>query len=138
MSAGIPRIHGSMNGGNGVHVTGSEGAFFSGYQPLMLVIHGTGIGSADSVGMDGNIVPGNRTKTIRTIQTFASVVMIDNASTTTSVACIIDSASANFSDGNNEVDGEFGALLSAINDATSVSVSANWSSQLLSTGSFDI
>lgn len=136
--AGIGRVHGFMNGGNGTNVTGSEGAFFAGYQPLMLVISGTNIGTADTVDAVGAITVGNRTKTIRAIQNFATVVMIDDNNTTTSVAVLIDGASANRNDGNNEVDGEFGSLLNAINDSTSVSVSAAWSSQLLSNGTFDL
>ena len=136
--AGIGRVHGFMSGGEGVNVTGSEGAFFGGYQPLMLKVTGTGIGAHDTVNGAGVITVGNRTKTIRAIQNFATVVMIDDANTTTSVACLIDGASANRSDGNNEVDGEFGALADAINAATSVSVSIAYSSQLLSNGAFDL
>jgi hypothetical protein len=138
---GINRVHGKAFGGASSNVTGSAGAFFSGYQPLMLVVSGTGVGSADTQATPTSaIVEGNRTKTLKTIQNFASIVMIDSASSANSVACIIDGASANRSDGANEVDGVFNALAAAVHAATgnSISVSVNYSEILLSNGNFDL
>lgn len=137
--AGIPRIHGAAGGGAGVNVTGSAGAFFSGYQPLVLVVAGTNVGTADSVAGDGAITVGNRSKTLKTIQNFASIIMIDNASDVDHVAVIIDGASANRTDGANEIAGDFVGLRAAIRTATAVSgATITYGEQLNSDGTFNI
>jgi len=136
---GINRIHGSSFGGASSNVTGSAGAFLSGYQPLVLVVSGTNVGTADSVAGNGAITDGNRTKTLKAIQTFASIIMVDNAGSVNSVAVVIDGASANRTDGANEVAGDFVGLRAAIRTATSVSgATITYGEQLNSDGTFNI
>lgn len=64
--AGIAKVHGST----------AAGAFY-GYQPLFLLISGTGVGTADTVSAAGLItLQGNFGKAVRAIQIAASVVFI--------------------------------------------------------------
>lgn len=68
--AGISKVHGSA----------TAGAFY-GYQPLFLLVSGTGVGTADTVSAAGLITAeGNFGKALRAIQQSASIVFIGERS----------------------------------------------------------
>lgn len=65
--AGIDRVHGGVVAPVTLH---------GGYQMTFLKVTGTGVATADSVGAGGVITEGNFQKTIRAIQTLATLVWI--------------------------------------------------------------
>jgi len=108
--AGISRVHG----------TAAAGGFY-GYQPTILKIAGTGVGTADSVdGTTGVITEGNFTKSIRAIQRIASIVYIGTRANNQFVV-IIDGATANpYVSANTDTD-VAAAVDTVVTAATSVS-----------------
>ena len=119
---GIARVHGQALYGASNNVTGAQGNFISGYQPLFIKIAGTGVGSLDSVNGTTNVITeGNRSKTIRAVETLGSVVMTDDGSATTSVTVAVDAGSFNMGSGAT-TSGLFGALFDNVSAATSIAV----------------
>jgi hypothetical protein len=119
---GISRIHGQVLQGTSLNVTGSQGSFFSGYQPLFIKIAGSGVATLDSVdGTTHVITEGTRSKAIRAIETLGSVLMVDDASATTALTVAVDGGS--FNQGAGAVtSGLFGALFDVVSGATGVAV----------------
>jgi len=140
--AQINRVHGQIRSGstvNGdaVNVTGSEGAFFSGYQPLVLRFTGSNLFNSDSVsGTTGAITDGTRTKAIRAINQFGSILMVDRNNNNDALTVIVDGASFNRGDaGSNTGDG-FGLVEAAVEEAVSGGVSFDYADSLNTDGTF--
>ena len=104
-----------------VRVNGAPaaGAFY-GYQPLVLKIAATNVGTADSGGNGSAIVEGNYTKTVRAVQQLGSMVVM-GAQTNNTFACIVDAATFNNGAGLT-TSGAFGALKDAVASATGIAV----------------
>jgi hypothetical protein len=62
-----------------VHGNPAAGTFHGGYQTQFYLVTGTNIGTVDTGGGDAAIVEGNYTKSIRAVQTIASLVFIGPA-----------------------------------------------------------
>jgi hypothetical protein len=121
--AGINRINPVVGSeyGTSLNVTGTKQSFFSGYQPLIIKIAGTGIATLDTQATPTSaIVEGTRTKALRAVQTFGSVLMTDDADATTALTVIVDGATFNQGNSNTVTTG-FGLLKAAVASATGVS-----------------
>jgi hypothetical protein len=89
--AGFQRVHGSPASGG-----------FYGYQPVILKIAGTGVGTADTVDGNGNITAeGNFGKSLRAIQERASIVFVGTRADNQFVV-MIDGPTANAYNGAND------------------------------------
>ena len=89
MSAGIGRIHPVVGSeyGTSLNVTGTKQSFFGGYQPLVLKFAASGIATLDTTnGTTGVITEGTRTKALKAIAQWGTIVMTDDASATTAVS----------------------------------------------------
>lgn len=87
---------------NGLTTAGS----FYGYDPLILKVTGTGVGTADTASVDGvaAFTPGNFSKAISAIQTQMSVVHVGERADNIFVV-MVDSATANaYVSGNGDSD----------------------------------
>ena len=139
--AGIARINPVVGSeyGTSLNVTGTKQSFFSGYQPLIIKIAGTGIATLDTQATaTSNIVVGTRTKALRAVQTFGSVLMTDDADATTALTVIVDGATFNQGNSNTVTTG-FGLLKTAVSVATGVaegSITITSSTSLNSDGTF--
>mgnify|MGYP000175564889 CR=1 FL=1 len=138
--AGIGRVHGQVLSGSSYNVTGSEGAFFSGYQPLVLKFASTNNFNGDSVnGTTGVITDGPRTKAIRAVAQFGSILMVDRASNNDALTVIVDGASFNRaglgSNANSETD--FGGVIAAVENAIDDGLDFYWADNLNSDGTWD-
>ncbi len=104
-----------------VRVNGAPaaGAFY-GYQPLVLKIAATNVGTADTGGNGTAITEGNYTKTVRAVQQLGSIVVM-GAQTNNTFACIVDAATFN-NGGGLTTTGAFGALKDAVASATGIAV----------------
>ena len=135
MSAGISRVHPvtadgyvastvANQGFPGLNVTGSKQTFFSGYQPLFIKIAGTGIATLDTTdGTTGAITEGTRTKALRAVMQFGSIVGTDRANATTALTVIVDAGTFNSGTGGGgqgSDDGSFSGLKTAVSAATGV------------------
>lgn len=119
--AGINNIHAQVEFGTSLNVTGTKQSFFSGYQPLIIKVAGTGIATLDTQATPTSaIVEGTRSKALKAIATFGSILMTDDADATTALTVIVDGASFNQGNSNTVTTG-FGLLKAAVAAATGVS-----------------
>jgi hypothetical protein len=119
--AGINNIHAQAEFGTSLNVTGTKQSFFSGYQPLIVKVAGTGIATLDTQATPTSaIVEGTRSKALKAIATFGSILMTDDADATTALTVIVDGASFNQGNSNTVTTG-FGLLKAAVAAATGVS-----------------
>jgi hypothetical protein len=119
--AGINNIHAQAEFGTSLNVTGTKQSFFSGYQPLMIKVAGTGIATLDTQATPTSaIVEGTRSKALKAIATFGSILMTDDADATTALTVIVDGATFNQGNSNTVTTG-FGLLKAAVAAATGVS-----------------
>ena len=122
--AGINNIHAQAEFGTSLNVTGTKQSFFSGYQPLIIKVAGTGIATLDTQATPTSaIVEGTRSKALKAIATFGSILMTDDADATTALTVIVDGASFNQGNSNTVTTG-FGLLKAAVAAATGVSSGA--------------
>ncbi len=118
MAIGQVRTSGSVATNS---TTAVSGAFnFGGYQPLLLVFTQTGVATADTGGSGSAIVEGTRTKAIRAIAQFGTILATDSASGTGAVAVLVDQATFNQAAGATTA-GAFGAVIDAVAAATGTS-----------------
>jgi hypothetical protein len=119
--AGIANIHAQAEFGTSLNVTGTKQSFFSGYQPLIIKVAGTGIATLDTQATPTSvIVEGTRSKALKAIATFGSILMTDDADATTALTVIVDGATFNQGNSNTVTTG-FGLLKAAVALATGVS-----------------
>jgi hypothetical protein len=136
MSTGISKIHpviASQYSASTVanqefpalNVTGSEQTFFAGYQPLFIKIAGTGIAGLDTQATPTSaIVEGTRSKALKAVAAFGTILGTDRANATTSLTVIVDAASFNTGNGLGGKDSstnDFSGLKAAVASATGVS-----------------
>jgi hypothetical protein len=137
--AGIANIHAQAEFGTSLNVTGTKQSFFSGYQPLIVKIAGTGIATLDTQATPtSEIVEGTRSKALKAVQTFGSILMTDDGDATTALTVIVDGATFNQGNSNTVTTG-FGLLKAAVAAATGVSsgsITITSSTSLNSDGSF--
>lgn len=137
--AGINNIHAQAEFGTSLNVTGTKQSFFSGYQPLLIKIAGTGIATLDTQATPTSaIVEGTRSKALKAVATFGSVLMTDDADATTALTVLVDGATFNQGNSNTVTTG-FGLLKAAVAAATSVSsgsITITSSTSLNSDGTF--
>jgi hypothetical protein len=118
MAIGQVRTNGSAATNS---TTAVSGAFnFGGYQPLLLVFTQTGVATADTGGSGSAIVEGTRTKAIRAIAQYGTILATDSASGTGAVAVLVDQATFNQAAGTTTA-GAFGAVIDAVAAATGTS-----------------
>jgi hypothetical protein len=137
--AGIDNIHAQAEFGTSLNVTGTKQSFFSGYQPLIVKIAGTGIATLDTQATPTSaIVEGTRSKALKAVQTFGSILMTDDGDATTALTVIVDGATFNQGNSNTTTTG-FGLLKAAVAAATGVSsgsITITSSTSLNSDGTF--
>jgi hypothetical protein len=137
--AGIANIHAQAEFGTSLNVTGTKQSFFSGYQPLVIKIAGTGIATLDTQATPTSaIVEGTRSKALKAVATFGSILMTDDADATTALTVIVDGATFNQGNSNTTTTG-FGLLKAAVAAATGVSsgsITITSSTSLNSDGTF--
>jgi hypothetical protein len=137
--AGISNIHAQAEFGTSSNVTGTKQSFFSGYQPLVIKIAGTGIATLDTQATPTSaIVEGTRSKALKAVQTLGSILMTDDGDATTALTVIVDGGSFNQGNSNTVTTG-FGLLKTAVSDATGVaegSITITSSTSLNSDGTF--
>ena len=118
---GIANIHAQAEFGASLNVTGTKQSFFSGYQPLVIKIAGTGIATLDTQATPTSaIVEGTRSKALKAVATFGSILMTDDGDATTALTVIVDGATFNQGNSNTTTTG-FGLLKAAVASATGVS-----------------
>jgi hypothetical protein len=118
--AGIANIHAQAEWGTSLNVTGTKQSFFSGYQPLLVKIAATGIATLDTQATPTSaIVEGTRSKALKAVATFGSILMTDRADATTALTVIVDGGSFNQGNSNTVTTG-FGLLKAAVALATGV------------------
>ena len=136
---GIANIHAQAEFGTSLNLTGTKQSFFSGYQPLIVKIAGTGIATLDTQATPtSEIVEGTRSKALKAVQTFGSILMTDDGDATTALTVIVDGATFNQGNSNTVTTG-FGLLKAAVAAATGVSsgsITITSSTSLNSDGSF--
>jgi hypothetical protein len=137
--AGISNIHAQAEFGASLNVTGTKQSFFSGYQPLLIKIAGTGIATLDTQATPTSaIVEGTRSKALKAVATFGSILMTDDGDATTSLTVIVDGATFNQGNSNTVTTG-FGLLKAAVSAATGVGsggITITSSTSLNSDGTF--
>jgi hypothetical protein len=137
--AGIDNIHAQAEFGTSLNVTGTKQSFFSGYQPLIVKIAGTGIATLDTQATPTSaIVEGTRSKALKAVATFGSILMTDDGDATTALTVIVDGATFNQGNSNTTTTG-FGLLKAAVAAATGVSsgsITITSSTSLNSDGTF--
>jgi hypothetical protein len=137
--AGIANIHAQAEFGTSLNVTGTKQSFFSGYQPLVIKIAGTGIATLDTQATPTSaIVEGTRSKALKAVATFGSILMTDDGDATTALTVIVDGATFNQGNSNTTTTG-FGLLKAAVAAATGVSsgsITITSSTSLNSDGTF--
>jgi hypothetical protein len=140
--AQINRVHGQINSGSTynedpVNVTGSEAAFFSGYQPLVLKFTGSNLFNSDSVnGTTGAITDGPRTKAIRAIATFGSILMVDRNNNNDALTVIVDGASFNRGDVGSNTGDSVGLVRLAVEYAVGDNVNFTYADSLNTDGTW--
>ena len=118
MAIGQVRTNGSAAANS---VSAVSGAFnLGGYQPLLLVFTQTSVATADTGGAGSAIVEGNRTKAIRAIAQFGTILATDSGSSTGAVAVLVDQGSFNQVAGATTA-GAFGGVIDAVAAATGTS-----------------
>jgi hypothetical protein len=118
---GIANIHAQAEFGTSLNLTGTKQSFFSGYQPLVIKIAGTGIATLDTQATPTSaIVEGTRSKALKAVATFGSILMTDDGDATTALTVIVDGATFNQGNSNTTTTG-FGLLKAAVAAATGVS-----------------
>jgi hypothetical protein len=118
---GIANIHAQAEFGTSLNLTGTKQSFFSGYQPLVIKIAGTGIATLDTQATPTSaIVEGTRSKALKAVATFGSILMTDDGDATTALTVIVDGATFNQGNSNTTTTG-FGLLKAAVASATGVS-----------------
>lgn len=137
--AGIANIHAQAEFGTSLNVTGTKQSFFSGYQPLVIKIAGTGIATLDTQATPTSaIVEGTRSKALKAVATFGSILMTDDGDATTALTVIVDGATFNQGNSNTVTTG-FGLLKAAVSAATGVGsggITITSSTSLNSDGTF--
>jgi hypothetical protein len=137
--AGIDNIHAQAEFGASLNVTGTKQSFFSGYQPLLIKIAGTGIATLDTQATPTSaIVEGTRSKALKAVATFGSILMTDDGDATTALTVIVDGATFNQGNSNTVTTG-FGLLKAAVSAATGVGsggITITSSTSLNSDGTF--
>jgi hypothetical protein len=137
--AGISNIHAQAEFGASLNVTGTKQSFFSGYQPLLIKIAGTGIATLDTQATPTSaIVEGTRSKALKAVATFGSILMTDDGDATTALTVIVDGATFNQGNSNTVTTG-FGLLKAAVSAATGVGsggITITSSTSLNSDGTF--
>jgi hypothetical protein len=137
--AGISNIHAQAEFGASLNVTGTKQSFFSGYQPLLIKIAGTGIATLDTQATPTSaIVEGTRSKALKAVSQYGSILMTDDADATTALTVIVDGATFNQGNSNTVTTG-FGLLKAAVAAATGVSsgsITITSSTSLNSDGTF--
>jgi hypothetical protein len=136
---GIANIHAQAEFGTSLNLTGTKQSFFSGYQPLVIKIAGTGIATLDTQATPTSaIVEGTRSKALKAVATFGSILMTDDGDATTALTVIVDGATFNQGNSNTTTTG-FGLLKAAVAAATGVSsgsITITSSTSLNSDGTF--
>lgn len=117
MAIGQVRTNGSVAAGS---VTAGGGFNIGGYQPALLVFTQTSVATADTGGNGSAIVEGNRTKAIRAIAQFGTILATDSASGTGAIAVLVDDATFNTAAGATTA-GAYGAVIDAVAAATGTS-----------------
>lgn len=143
MAAGIARINPKVGSeyGTSLNVTGTKQSFFSGYQPLVLKFAAAGVATLDTQATPTSaIVEGTRTKALRAIATFGSIIMTDDADATTTVTVMVDGASFNRGTGVGGLATQdtltFAGVKAAVDAATATSTTLTTSFALNSDGTF--
>ena len=145
MSAGIARINPQVGSeyGTSLNVTGTKQSFFSGYQPLVLKFAASGVATLDTQATPTSaIVEGTRTKALRAIANWGTILMTDNADATTSVTVIVDGASFNRGTGVGGLATQdtltFAGVKAAVDAATGTSTTLTKGDALKSDGTFSL
>ena len=143
MSAGIAKIHGQFEVGTSLNVTGTKQSFFGGYQPLVLKFAASGVATLDTQATPTSaIVEGTRSKALKAIAQWGTIVMTDDASATTAVTVIVDGASFNRgtgTGGNATIDTlDFSGVKAAVDAATGTSTTLTKGTVLTSAGVFTL
>jgi hypothetical protein len=143
MSAGIARINPVVGSeyGTSLNVTGTKQSFFSGYQPLVLKFAAAGVATLDTQATPTSaIVEGTRTKAIRAIARFGSILMTDDADATTAVTVIVDGATFNRGTGTGGLATQdtldFSGVKAAVDAATGTSTTLTKGASLNSDGTW--
>lgn len=145
MSAGIARINPKVGSeyGTSLNVTGTKQSFFGGYQPLVLKFAASGIATLDTQATPTSaIVEGTRTKALKAISRFGTIVMTDDASATTAVTVIVDGASFNRGTGTGGLATQdtldFSGVKAAVDAATGTSSTLTTGVALTSAGAWSL
>jgi hypothetical protein len=120
MAIGQVRVNGAPAIGD---VANGGGFNIGGYQPRLIKIAQTGIATADTGGAGSAIVEGTRTKAIRAIAQFGTILATDSASATTAITVLVDDATFNKAAGATTA-GAYGAVIDAVAAATGTSAGA--------------
>jgi hypothetical protein len=109
----------------GLNVVGSKQTFFSGFQPLFIKIAGTGIATLDTqASPTSTVVLGTRSKALKAVAAFGTIVGVDRANATTALTVVVDANSFNTGNGaggNGSDTNDFSGLKAAVAAATGVS-----------------
>jgi hypothetical protein len=119
MAIGVVRTNGSVAAGS---TTLGGNMNIGGYQPALLVFTQTSIATADTGGAGSAIVEGNRSKAIRAIAQFGTILATDSASGTGAIAVLVDDATFNTAAGST-TSGAYGAVIDTIAAATGTAAS---------------
>jgi hypothetical protein len=127
--------------GASLNVTGTKQSFFSGYQPLILKFAASGVATLDTQAtVTSAIVEGTRTKALRAIATYGTILMTDDADATTSLTVMVDGASFNRGTGTGGLATQdtltFAGVKAAVDAATGTSTTLTTSTALNSDGTF--
>jgi len=143
--AGIARINPVVGSeyGTSLNVTGTKQSFFSGYQPLVLKFAASGVATLDTQAtVTSAIVEGTRTKALRAIARFGSILMTDDASATTAITVIVDGATVNRGTGTGGLATQdtldFSGVKAAVDSATGTSTTLTTGSALTSAGAWSL
>lgn len=117
MAIGQVRTNGAPAIGS---VTAGGGFNIGGYQPRLIKFAQTDVATADTGGSGSAIVEGNRTKAIRAIAQFGTILATDTASATTALTVLVDDATFNKGAGATTA-GAYGAVIDAVAAATGTS-----------------
>jgi hypothetical protein len=142
---GIARINPKVGAeyGTSLNVTGTKQSFFSGYQPLVLKFAASGVATLDTQAtVTSAIVEGTRTKALKAIARFGTIIMTDDADATTAVTVIVDGASFNRGTGTGGLATQdtvdFSGVKAAVDTATGTSTTLTTGSALNSDGTWQL
>ena len=142
---GIDKIHPGPGDeyGTSLNVTGTKQSFFSGYQPLILKFAAAGVATLDTQATPTSaIVEGTRTKALRAIARFGTILMTDDASATTAVTVMVDGATFNRGTGTGGLATQdtldFSGVKAAVDAATSTSTTLTKGTALTSAGALSL